>query len=153
MYSIIKWKKSLFLNVNWRRRRFDLSFFVYNDHIPSNSYNECHKVSSLHNKILNTLKLSFFFRFRNSFMSLFSVQQLNPQLHRDSINIIDQLRNTLSSAASSSTSTNNDENNSRRRGENSQISCPICLSNSVLPVETNCGHIFCGNISLLLIFI
>ena len=67
-------------------------------------------------------------------MSLFSVQQLNPQLHRDSINDIDQLRNTL-----------NSESNSRRSGENTQISCPICLSNSVLPVETNCGHIFCGN--------
>lgn len=24
------------------------------------------------------------------------------------------------------------------------MSCPVCLQQAVLPVETNCGHLFCG---------
>ena len=26
-----------------------------------------------------------------------------------------------------------------------QLTCPICLGSAVLAVETNCGHVFCGN--------
>lgn len=26
------------------------------------------------------------------------------------------------------------------------MSCPVCLQQAVLPVETNCGHLFCGEI-------
>ncbi|XP_067295903.1 E3 ubiquitin-protein ligase RNF170 [Pseudorasbora parva] len=26
----------------------------------------------------------------------------------------------------------------------SDMSCPVCLQQAVLPVETNCGHLFCG---------
>jgi RING finger protein 170 len=41
-----------------------------------------------------------------------------------------------------------EETNSRRRnspGTNSEdIQCPICLVEAELPVETNCGHLFCG---------
>ncbi|KAJ0039396.1 hypothetical protein NL108_015826, partial [Boleophthalmus pectinirostris] len=25
------------------------------------------------------------------------------------------------------------------------MSCPVCLQQAVLPVETNCGHLFCGS--------
>ncbi|XP_074061767.1 E3 ubiquitin-protein ligase RNF170-like [Macrotis lagotis] len=25
------------------------------------------------------------------------------------------------------------------------LSCPICLHHAALPIETNCGHLFCGN--------
>ncbi|CAB1332504.1 unnamed protein product, partial [Coregonus sp. 'balchen'] len=25
------------------------------------------------------------------------------------------------------------------------MSCPVCLMQAVLPVETNCGHLFCGS--------
>ncbi|XP_069498174.1 E3 ubiquitin-protein ligase RNF170-like [Ambystoma mexicanum] len=27
----------------------------------------------------------------------------------------------------------------------SDLSCPICLQTAALPVETNCGHLFCGS--------
>uniref|UniRef100_A0A3B4APF2 RING-type E3 ubiquitin transferase n=1 Tax=Periophthalmus magnuspinnatus TaxID=409849 RepID=A0A3B4APF2_9GOBI len=27
------------------------------------------------------------------------------------------------------------------------MSCPVCLQQAVLPVETNCGHLFCGRFS------
>uniref|UniRef100_H3CCW6 E3 ubiquitin-protein ligase RNF170 n=1 Tax=Tetraodon nigroviridis TaxID=99883 RepID=H3CCW6_TETNG len=27
----------------------------------------------------------------------------------------------------------------------SDMSCPVCLQQAVLPVETNCGHLFCGS--------
>ncbi|KFM13068.1 E3 ubiquitin-protein ligase RNF170, partial [Aptenodytes forsteri] len=27
----------------------------------------------------------------------------------------------------------------------SDFSCPICLQTATLPVETNCGHLFCGS--------
>lgn len=27
------------------------------------------------------------------------------------------------------------------------MSCPVCLQQAVLPVETNCGHLFCGEMT------
>ncbi len=30
----------------------------------------------------------------------------------------------------------------------SDMSCPVCLQQAVLPVETNCGHLFCGEADL-----
>ncbi|XP_054020944.1 E3 ubiquitin-protein ligase RNF170 [Dryobates pubescens] len=30
-------------------------------------------------------------------------------------------------------------------GNHSDFSCPICLQTATLPVETNCGHLFCGS--------
>ena len=34
----------------------------------------------------------------------------------------------------------------QRHGENRNVTCPICLITASFPVETNCGHIFCGKI-------
>ncbi|TRY87951.1 hypothetical protein DNTS_005235 [Danionella cerebrum] len=31
----------------------------------------------------------------------------------------------------------------------SDLSCPVCLQQAVLPIETNCGHLFCGQPFLL----
>lgn len=69
---------------------------------------------------------------------LFRVVQLNPRIHQDSINDVNQTRESL---------LNNRNNNLRNSLTNSQINCPICLTDSNLPIETNCGHIFCGIIS------
>ncbi|KAM6415368.1 E3 ubiquitin-protein ligase RNF170-like [Rhynochetos jubatus] len=30
-------------------------------------------------------------------------------------------------------------------GNHGDFSCPICLQTATLPVETNCGHVFCGS--------
>ncbi|KAM6262172.1 E3 ubiquitin-protein ligase RNF170-like [Porphyrio hochstetteri] len=32
-----------------------------------------------------------------------------------------------------------------RPGNHSDFSCPICLQTATFPVETNCGHLFCGS--------
>lgn len=31
------------------------------------------------------------------------------------------------------------------------MSCPVCLQQAVLPVETNCGHLFCGEENIILL--
>lgn len=59
------------------------------------------------------------------------------------MNDIDGFRHLLPSAPPITTESNS--TNQNRRRQNSQISCPICLGISVLPTETNCGHVFCAN--------
>jgi len=66
------------------------------------------------------------------------VNQLNPRLHSDSVDDVTRFRDEVLTS---------DSNESRRR--NQQIQCPICLVDSFLPIETNCGHIFCGKSSWL----
>jgi len=63
--------------------------------------------------------------FKSSFLS---VRQTNPTLHRDAVNDINQEPNTH-----------------RHLPSGTQLNCPICIAETVLPIETNCGHIFCGN--------
>ena len=100
-------------------------------------------------KLDSKSKRNFCFKFFSR-SHLFTVQQLNPQIHRDSANDIDEFRNLLPSAppaptitaATSGGATN--QSTAFRRQQNSQIQCPICLCASTLPIETNCGHIFCG---------
>ncbi|KAJ6662600.1 hypothetical protein lerEdw1_011737 [Lerista edwardsae] len=31
-----------------------------------------------------------------------------------------------------------------KQSYHSDLSCPICLQTATFPVETNCGHLFCG---------
>ena len=71
------------------------------------------------------------------------MRQVNPQLHRDAVNVIDDLRNRLPNL-NEGASGNGDATTRRRNRDNADITCPICLSDSNLPIETNCGHIFCG---------
>ena len=82
--------------------------------------------------------------------NIFSIQQLNPQLHSDSVNDIDGFRHLLPSAPplSQTNSQLNNQATTNRRNQNAHISCPICLSTAVLPIETNCGHLFCGSFFL-----
>ncbi|RNA09020.1 E3 ubiquitin-ligase RNF170-like [Brachionus plicatilis] len=69
-------------------------------------------------------------------IALFQVLQQNTQIHQDSINDVNQTRESLL-------------NNRNRRMSNSSalphLNCPICLNVSNLPIETSCGHIFCAN--------
>ena len=62
------------------------------------------------------------------------------------MNDIDGFRHLLPSAPplppGNTPSTNQTTIN--RRHQNAHISCPICLCSAVLPIETNCGHLFCG---------
>ena len=32
-----------------------------------------------------------------------------------------------------------------RRSQRNDLTCPVCLGDAQFPVETNCGHLFCGN--------
>ncbi len=77
---------------------------------------------------------------------------MNPRLHEDSVNDINNLRqeNNLNPSAppqptNEPQTSSTGENNLRYYSTNSQIQCPICLTNSFLPVETNCGHVFCAS--------
>ena len=80
--------------------------------------------------------LFFFFKQFLFSQSLFTVNQINPRLHSDSIADVTRFRDQVLSS---------DSNDSRRRNQSQQqIQCPICLTDSFLPIETNCGHIFCG---------
>jgi hypothetical protein len=48
-------------------------------------------------------------------------------------------------AQQNSQTTTNNETPTRHVGRPRQDTCPICLcDSSVLSVETNCGHLFCG---------
>lgn len=67
-------------------------------------------------------------------------QQVNPTIHQESleeVNFIRQEQNLNPTAPPAE-----DETHSRTY---TNINCPICLGDCLLPVETNCGHIFCGN--------
>ena len=33
-----------------------------------------------------------------------------------------------------------------RRQNNGQLTCPICLGEATYAVETNCGHVYCGEL-------
>lgn len=61
--------------------------------------------------------------------------QLNPRIHQDSINDVNQTRDRL---------LNLSRNRDDIQGQNIAINCPICLTNANFPIETNCGHKFCG---------
>uniref|UniRef100_A0A3B1IV53 E3 ubiquitin-protein ligase RNF170 n=1 Tax=Astyanax mexicanus TaxID=7994 RepID=A0A3B1IV53_ASTMX len=41
--------------------------------------------------------------------------------------------------------TEQDTSSESRHQYYSDMSCPVCLQQAVLPVETNCGHLFCGS--------
>ncbi|XP_062844764.1 E3 ubiquitin-protein ligase RNF170 [Trichomycterus rosablanca] len=41
--------------------------------------------------------------------------------------------------------TEQEESATPRHQYYSDMSCPVCLQQAVLPVETNCGHLFCGS--------
>ena len=73
---------------------------------------------------------------------------MNPEVHNDAFNEVNNLRNRLFNSDGSSSTTEASDNNTNVDNTNnsrtSQITCPICLTNAVLPVETNCKHCFCG---------
>ena len=68
-------------------------------------------------------------------------------MHRDSVADINQVRsqNDLNATASPSNNANEQNNRARFTTASGQLNCPICIAETVLPYETNCGHIFCGN--------
>lgn len=42
--------------------------------------------------------------------------------------------------------TNSNQNETRKPGFKINVKCTICFENSEWPIQTNCGHIYCGNI-------
>lgn len=78
--------------------------------------------------------------------SVLDVQQVNPLIHAESQVEVNRVREEIQTAAESiSTEDAAVEARLRRRGNNNRnINCPICLANAHFPIETNCGHIFCG---------
>lgn len=80
--------------------------------------------------------------------NLLSVNQANPVLHVDSIDAINEVRSQNNLNPSAPPAPDLHERNEVIRSiqnANVQLNCPICLGETVLPVETNCGHIFCAN--------
>lgn len=71
------------------------------------------------------------------------MSQINPTLHQDSVEDVDRLRQGRDLSPSAPPQQDNAEES--RRNHHFNCSCPICLGDCFLPVETNCGHIFCGN--------
>ena len=56
--------------------------------------------------------------------------------------VVEQTRSSLSNSGDHS---GNNRNNDRPRvSYNADSRCPICILDPRAPVETNCGHIFCG---------
>lgn len=82
--------------------------------------------------------LSVMFSFLKN--SVLSIRQVNPTIHRDAVAEIDNLREQRGLSPSAPP----EEENHRRR-QNVDCQCPICLGDCFLPVETNCGHVYCGN--------
>lgn len=78
---------------------------------------------------------------RNNFLS---VQQLNPRIHQESVSQVNQFRNELMSRTTGGVSEASEQEQAQRSRQHTNINCPICLTNSTLPIETNCGHIFCA---------
>lgn len=74
--------------------------------------------------------------------SLLSISQVNPVLHQDSVAEIDNLRQERGLNPSAPPQENN---NSHRRQHDVNCACPICLGDCFLPIETNCGHVYCAN--------
>lgn len=78
--------------------------------------------------------------------SIFSVQQLNPQIHSDSRETVNRVREDMQHLAASDEDAAVQERLRRRGSRDTQnINCPICLMSAHFPIETSCGHIFCGN--------
>lgn len=74
--------------------------------------------------------------------SILSTTQVNPTIHTDAVTEINTLRRDANLTPSAPPSPDED---SPRRRPNFNMSCPICLGDCFLPIETVCGHIFCGN--------
>lgn len=68
--------------------------------------------------------------------------QVNPVIHQDAVAEIDTLREERNLGPSAPPM---GEADNHRRRTSINCSCPICLGDCFLPIETNCGHIFCGN--------
>ncbi|XP_027000256.1 E3 ubiquitin-protein ligase RNF170 [Tachysurus fulvidraco] len=61
-------------------------------------------------------------------------QRIHPE-NQEQVRAVRQQLQTEQEAASPS----------QRHQYYSDMSCPVCLQQAVLPVETNCGHLFCGS--------
>ena len=81
--------------------------------------------------------------------SLRPSDQINPVIHRDALAEIDSLREERSLGPSAPPS---EEGAAARRGSRTNCSCPICLADCFLPIETNCGHMFCGKLIVKLVY-
>lgn len=87
------------------------------------------------------------------------INQINPTLHRDAFEEIAGLRNRFTNIFSGNNNNRNDgqqstdeytlrlSNNNANSNQNratNNITCPVCLGQAVLAVETNCKHCFCS---------
>lgn len=73
-------------------------------------------------------------------------------IHVDNEELVEDVREQLRNDAQ----TLNDEdvlsNSSRPQRQHQDLTCPVCLNEAQYPVETNCGHIYCGNCYLWVIY-
>lgn len=84
-------------------------------------------------QLLNHLCRMNFYRFR---------RERDTRIHPDNQQDIELLRVRAQQNTADATTT---EVRTNHVGRPRQDTCPICLTDSsVLSVETNCGHLFCG---------
>ncbi|ESO03968.1 hypothetical protein HELRODRAFT_79604 [Helobdella robusta] len=65
-----------------------------------------------------------------------------PAIHEQSISLVNDVRMELST--NSNSAAGSDSQTASFTQIDSNMVCPICLGPTSYPLETNCGHIFCG---------
>ena len=74
-----------------------------------------------------------------------SLEKKDRRMHLISIMIYNYIQQLIKEHKLTEIKLNNNNGNvnNENRSRYGQITCPICLGVSVLPVETNCKHCFC----------
>lgn len=75
----------------------------------------------------------------------------NQRIHPDNQQIVDDARQHIQARRASATNLTNGTNERmvRFRRNDSDTHCPICLGDARFAIETNCGHMFCGQCMLM----
>lgn len=110
-------------------------------------------VEGIGNEVLLTGVLLFVSILIYAAFSIRSIRQ-SLTIHPSNVAAVNSARSILFSDRLSTSNTDNQGDTTSTNGPSSRASvrhygmdsqCPICLNEPRLPIETNCGHLFCGN--------